>query len=131
MAYDYRHEHAVDLSQLVALFESVGWRERGGNAETLAQAIAGSRWVVTAWHGPKLVGFARAISDGLTTAYVTDVVVSPEHRRRGVATGLMRALLAGRDRIQFVLRARPELHGFYRSLGFDDPVDVLRRPRRS
>jgi len=130
MSIAYRHDHDFDLTLLAALFASVDWTARGGNVITLAKAIAGSRWVVTAWDQDALVGFARAISDGITTAYVTDVVVAPSHRRRGVATGLMHALLDGRDAIQFVLRAEPELHPFYRKLGFGDPDRVLRRPRR-
>ena len=129
MAYVYRHDPDFDLQALVSLFADAGWARRGGNVASLAAVIAGSRWVVTAWHDGALVGFARAISDGVTTAYVTDVVVAREHRRRGVARMLMSQLLAGRDTIQFILRADPDLHPFYRSLGFDDPHHVLRRPR--
>lgn len=130
MAIVFRHDHDFDLVPLAALFASVGWADRGGSVATLARSIAGSRWVVTAWDTGVLVGFARAISDGVTTAYVTDVVVAPTHRRRGIATGLMHAMLDGRDSIQFVLRAEPELQPFYRRLGFDDPDRMLRRPRR-
>jgi GNAT superfamily N-acetyltransferase len=129
MPIAYRHDHDVDLDALVALFRQAGWAHRGGEPALLARVIAGSRWVVTAWDEGALVGFARAISDGVTTAYVTDVVVAETHRRRGIATGLMAQLLHGRDAIQFVLRADPELHPFYRRLGFADPDRVLRRPR--
>lgn len=127
----YRHDHDVDLDALAALFRGVGWGARGGEPRLLAKAIAGSRWVVSAWDEGALVGFARAISDGVTTAYVTDVVVAPSHRRRGIARALMQQLLAGRDHVQFVLRAEPDLHPFYRQLGFGDPDRVLRRPRKS
>lgn len=130
MSVVFRHDHDVDLERLAALFRSVGWGERGGDVPSLARVIAGSRWVVSAWDRGTLVGFARAISDGVTTAYVTDVVVAETYRRRGVATGLMRELLDGRDTIQFVLRADPELHPFYHRLGFGEPDRVLRRPRR-
>lgn len=126
----FRNDHDFELEPLVALFRSAGWQGRGGDAASLAKVIAGSRWVVTAWDDGALVGFARAISDGVTTAYVTDVVVADTHRRRGIGTGLMHQLLEGRDAIQFVLRAEPELRPFYRSLGFGDPDRVLRRPRK-
>lgn len=130
MTIVYRHDHDFDLVSLAALFQSAGWGERGGSVSALAQVIAGSRWVVTAWDEGVLVGFVRAISDGVTTAYVTDVVVAITHRKRGIATGLVQQLLDGRDAIQFVLRAEPELHPFYQRLGFGDPDRMLRRPRK-
>lgn len=126
----FRHDHEVDLDALSVLFRSVGWGARGGDPASLARVLAGSRWVVTAWDEGTLVGFARAISDGVTTAYVTDVVVAPSHRRRGIGTELVQQLLAGRDSIQFLLRAEPALEPLYRKLGFGDPDHVLRRPRR-
>jgi GNAT superfamily N-acetyltransferase len=131
MTVVYRDDRDFDLAPLAALFAEVGWAHRGGSVERLALAIAGSRFVVTAWDGARLVGFARAISDGITTAYVTDVLVAPSHRRRGIATGMMRRLLEGRDALQFLLRSDPELAPFYRTLGFGDPDRVLRRPRRT
>jgi ribosomal protein S18 acetylase RimI-like enzyme len=130
VAYVFRHDHDVDLVLLARLFESAGWARRGGDVLSLAKKIAGSRWVVTAWEAGTLVGFARAISDGVTTAYVTDVVVAPAHRMRGVARELMSQMMAGRDDIQFLLRAEPGLHAFYRSIGFGDPDEVLRRARK-
>ena len=46
---------------------------------------------VGAWHGQELIGFARAVTDGILRAYVEDVIVAPGWRGRGVG----RALLAG------------------------------------
>ncbi len=130
MAISFRHDHDFDLEPLVQLFAAADWGDRGGNLVALAKSIAGSRWVVTAWDAEKMVGFARAISDGVTTGYITDVVVAPSHRKRGVATAMMHAMMDGRDSIQFVLRAEPEMHAFYRRLGFEDPDRLMRRPRR-
>lgn len=129
MPLSYRDDRDVDLAQLGALFRSVGWESRGGDTAKLARIVSGSLWVVTAWQSERLVGFARAISDGVTTAYVTDVMVDPSMRRAGIATELVRRLVADKDDIQFVLRAPPHLHPFYRSLGFGDPTDMLLRRR--
>ena len=128
---DYREGHDVDLVQLAELFRSVGWGPKPGGADALARMVKGSLWVVSAWEGARLVGFVRAMSDGVTTAYVTSVVVAEDVRHRGIATELIRRLLAEKDDVQFVLRADPPLHPFYRSLGFGDPTNVLVRPRRA
>jgi GNAT superfamily N-acetyltransferase len=46
-----------------------------------------------AWYDGQLVGFARAVSDGRFHAYIDDVVVHPDYRRRGVAGMIMDELL--------------------------------------
>jgi N-acetylglutamate synthase-like GNAT family acetyltransferase len=55
------------------------------------------------YHGNVQVGFARAISDYTTFAYLADVFILPEHRGKG----LSKALIA-------TIRAHPELQGLRR-----------------
>ncbi|HEX4451784.1 MAG TPA: GNAT family N-acetyltransferase [Kofleriaceae bacterium] len=97
---------------------------------TLAAQLAGSRWVAHAHVDAKLVGFARAISDGVTTAYVSNVMVDPAYRRRGVGRSLLAALTAGRDGIKFVLHTRTGSRAFYEASGFADAADMMVRDRR-
>src|SRR5262245_38011559 len=46
-----------------------------------------------AYHDGRQVGFGRAVTDLATFAYIADVFVVPEHRGKGVAQRLMRAML--------------------------------------
>jgi predicted GNAT family acetyltransferase len=85
---------------------------------------------MSAWDGDKMVGCARAISDGAFNAYVSGVVVHDDYRGRGIAREMVRRLMVGRDEVLFVLHARAALHSFYKSLGFADAPDMLRRERR-
>ena len=124
-----RDDHDVDLDQLAALFVTAGWHDRAADRERLAAAVHGSRYVVSAWDGPRLVGFARAISDGATNAYVSTVAVLPEYRRRGIGSAVVRRLIDGRDHLTFALHARPEVHPFYEACGFKRDPDMLRRVR--
>src|SRR5512134_2865403 len=101
----YRDTHEVDLDQLTTLFNSVGWERRTVDRDRLAQLVHGSMFVVSAWDGDRLVGFARAISDGATNAYISTVAVLPEYQKRGIGRELIRRLLGGRDHLQFVLHA--------------------------
>jgi GNAT superfamily N-acetyltransferase len=125
----FREGHDVDLDRLAALFASVGWQHRLGDRERLAQLVSGSRYAVSALEGAELVGFARAISDGAFNAYVSTVVVAPSHRGRGLGRGLVRALVEGREHLQFVLHAAEGVHGFYARLGFAPAPDMLWRRR--
>ena len=130
---DYRTSHALDFEQLAALFRSAGWGYRAADPGTLAAMVSGAKYVASAHdteNGDRLVGFARAISDGVTNAYVGSVAVLPEYRGRGIGTEVVRRLLEGHDTVRFVLHARKQVHPFYRKLGFDDAVDFLVRDRK-
>ena len=124
----YRDGHNVDLDQLGELLLTGGWERR--DRARLAQEVAGSRYVVSAWDGSGLVGFARAISDGVRNGYISTVVVRPDYRGKGIGAALISRLLAGKEGIAFVLHARPEVKPFYERSGFSNAPDMMRRPRR-
>jgi GNAT superfamily N-acetyltransferase len=124
---EYRETNDIDLEQLERLTRTAGW-DRG--RDTLARQIEGARWVVSAWDGPRLVGFARAISDGVTNAYVSTVVVDPELRGRGIGRQLIVRLMQDREHVAFVLHARPAVQDFYIKCGFSPAENMMRRPRR-
>ncbi len=73
-----------------------------------------------AFHGLRQVGFARVITDFATVAYIGDVFVIPEHRGRGVAKLLMRAVLSHSDLqgLRRLLLATRDCHGLYSKFGF-------------
>lgn len=73
-----------------------------------------------AFHGQRQVGFARVTTDYATVAYIGDVFVVPEHRRRGVAKLLMRAVLAHPDLqgLRRLLLVTRDAHGLYAQFGF-------------
>ena len=130
MALTYREGHDVDLKQLAALFSSAGWNDRAADRTRLGQQVLGAMFVVSAWEDGSLVGFARAISDGATNAYVSTVAVLPQYQGRGIGRELVRRLTRGRDGIGFVLHARPEVIAFYLKCGFQHADNMLRIPRK-
>ena len=127
----YRDTHEVDLDQLAALFNAVGWERRTADRERLAQLVRGSMYVVSAWESDRLVGFARAISDGAFNAYISTVAVLPEYQKRSIGRELIRRLLDGRGHLQFVLHANDSAYPFYLHLdvGFEPFDQVLARRR--
>ena len=130
MAIVYREGHDVDLDQLATLFNSVGWQGRAVDRARLRQQLAGAMFVVSAWQGDILVGFARAISDGATNAYISTVAVLPAYQGQGIGRELIRRLTSGRQGIQFVLHARRAVKEFYLKCGFEPAEDMMRIPRR-
>ncbi len=68
-------------------------------------------------------GFARAITDRATYAYLGDVFVGDGHRGRGLGKFLVRCVLAHpelRGLRRWAL-ATADAHGLYRRFGFDAP----------
>jgi ribosomal protein S18 acetylase RimI-like enzyme len=123
-----REDRDVDVHQLAALLAAAGMGRRR-DPEHLSAMLAGSRWVVSAWDGDQLVGFARAISDGVSNAYVSHVAVAPSHQRHGVGRQLLEVLLADKPTVKWVLHTSVAGERLYRGLGFVDATRMLVRDR--
>ncbi len=80
----------------------------------------------------RMVGFARAMSDGVALAYLADVYVLPEHRGAGLGVALVTSMIEdgpGRD-FRWMLHTA-DAHGLYTKLGFAAPdATMLERPSR-
>lgn len=118
----------VDVIQLGQLFRDVGF-SRSSDPGSLQAMLDGSRWIVSAWKGDRLIGFCRAVSDGVSNAYLTSVAVTPDHQRQGVGRAMLDRLLAGRPDVKFILHTSPAGRSLYRSVGFLDGTDYMVRPR--
>jgi N-acetylglutamate synthase-like GNAT family acetyltransferase len=70
--------------------------------------------------GDQQVGFARAITDFATMAYIADVFVVPDHRGREVSKMLMRAIVEHPELqgLRRLLLATQDAHGLYAQFGF-------------
>lgn len=125
---EYRDSHDVDLAALSVLRATCEFAAK--DREFLAQQVSGARWVVHAYDGARLVGFCRAISDGVSSAYISSVMVDPVYRRRGIAREMFARLLAGHEDIKFILHTRKEAAAFYAAVGFVPATDMMVRDRR-
>jgi GNAT superfamily N-acetyltransferase len=75
------------------------------------------------YHGTRQVGFARAITDLATYAYLSDVFVVEGYRKRGLSKWLMECVIAHPDLQglrRFALFTR-DAQGLYSRYGFAPP----------
>ena len=114
-------ERAPTVEEYNALRRAVGWK--AFDAGMAAAGLAASLFAVCAEVEGRVVGCARIVGDGAVYFYLQDVIVHPEHQRRGVGAAMMDAMLAFLRRRagdgSFVgLMAAWDASGFYRRYGF-------------
>jgi ribosomal protein S18 acetylase RimI-like enzyme len=110
----------------------VGWPSPP-TVERHLDILRGSDAVVIAIGDGAVVGYATAISDGVLSAFIPLLEVLPAYQHQGIATELMRRLLAQLDHLYMVdVCCDADLEPFYRRLGFNnlDRGMGLRRPEK-
>src|SRR5215218_8391987 len=109
-------QRPIPASAVRDLYYHVGRKEPAREQDTRVALKSGP--AVGAWDGDRLVGFARALSDGHFNAYVEDVMVHEEYRCQGVGKRVVSLLLEQLDNIETVnLYCRAEVVPFYESSG--------------
>lgn len=92
--------------------------DNGRSAGALRRSFEQSQHVSFAREGERVVGMARLLSDGVCNAYLVDVWTASTHRRQGIASAMLQALL---DEVpgQHVGLQTDDAQQLYRSLGFE------------
>lgn len=112
---EYREE------ELLSLYASVGWTAYTQHPETLRAGFANSLFTLGAYDGQTLLGIIRTVGDGHTIALIQDILVFPEHQRKGIGSKLMRAVLERFRNVRQIELATDDIPAniaFYESLGF-------------
>jgi GNAT superfamily N-acetyltransferase len=108
----------IDVDAVHAYLTRSHWAA-GIPRELVARSIAGSL-CFGLFHADRQIGFARVITDEATFAYLADVYVLEEYRRRGLATWMIETVVDD-PRLQglrrFVLVTR-DAHWLYAKFGF-------------
>lgn len=128
---EIRPPTSSDLPAVRKLLSANGWEHRLGDDEWLAALVASSRALVAVEAG-QVVGFVRAVTDGLSNGYLSMLVVADGHRRRGIGSRLVRELMGADRGVTWVLRAsRPGARAFFETLGFRLSADAMELNRGS
>jgi GNAT superfamily N-acetyltransferase len=136
----------IDVDAVHLFLSTESYWGLGRPRERVARAIEGSTRVLGLYAGARSVGdgpveidrskigqqvgFARAVSDGVTVAYLADVYVLGAYRGRGLGLELVREILDGSfGEVRWMLHTA-DAEGLYAKLGFgmgEPPYPLMER----
>ena len=115
----YEFDASVPAAALADLRESVGWNRM--EADLLDSQLKNA-FHLCAFDSEQLVGYAAVVSNGVTDAYIQDVMVHPNYQRQGVGTQLMERILTRLKAeglyMVSVIYGEEALKPFYEKFGF-------------
>lgn len=82
------------------------------------KAFENSHTSIFVYHGGRLIGFGRAISDGVYQAAIYDVAIIPEFQKEGIGTTIIKNIVSRLPSCNFILYTMPGKEDFYRKLSF-------------
>lgn len=94
----------------------------GRSVEQYRISFENSHTVVLAYANDKLIGSARALSDGVCNAYIVDVWTYTPYRKQGIAREMMKRAMEQLQG-QHVYLWTDDMQAFYRAIGMTEATE--------
>lgn len=114
----YQYNETVSAKDLSDLREAVGWNRMESE---YSNPLMTSYYHIAVYEDGKLVGYIDSVSNGVTDAYIQDLMVHPDYQGKGLGTELMNQMIAylKENRIYIISVVFEEsLKPFYDRFGF-------------
>ena len=127
---EIRFVDSWSIDEIVELYRAGGWWKESYDRSLINQMIDGSFIfaVVVDTTIDKAVGMGRVISDGISDAYIQDLVVLPKYRSYGIGKKLVDFLIKqclSKGIVWIGVIAEPGSDKLYRGLGFKPMKDHI------
>ena len=124
MNIEYSIVKEADRDQIISLYRQAGWWTASDDEDiSFVDKIINSTFkFAVAKDNGKIIGMGRAISDGVSDAYIQDVTVDNSYRKKGIGSGIIRLLVKSlkEEKIGWIgLISEPGAESFYNNLGFE------------
>ncbi len=86
----YIYNETVPVKALADLRESVGWNRMENEYKN---PLLTSYCHIAVYEKEALIGYIDCVSNGVTDAYIQDLMVHPDYQGRGIGTDLMKQMI--------------------------------------
>ena len=117
------HPETKNLHDILDLYIAEQWWDGPPLIEPVLEIIKGSHIFIGAFHGEKLIGMGRAISDGVSDAYIQDVTINKNYRNKNLGSLIIKKIIKElkKDKIFWIgLISEKNSHNFYKKIGFSE-----------
>ena len=124
---EIREYRTYNEAEILRLYQSVGWTAYTDHPEVLRKGFENSMLTLAAYEDDQLLGIIRAVGDGYTIVFVQDILVFPEHQRKGIGSALMQSILDRYSHVRQIELATdntPKTIAFYKSMGFRELSEI-------
>ena len=87
---EYKYNEFVSAEALADLRESVGWNRMENE---YSSPLITSFFHIAVYDENQLVGYIDSISNGVTDAYIQDLMIRPDHQGKGIGTALINEMI--------------------------------------
>ena len=84
------------LNKLQKLLDRNAFWAKNRTTDDLKKCLANSDVVVSLWVGNEIVGFGRALTDGIYRGVLWDIVIDKNHQGKGFGSLILRNLLSSK-----------------------------------
>ena len=129
---EYAVDRPVAPEAVADLFRAAGLRRPVDEPERIARMVANASLILSAWHGDRLVGIARSVTDFAFCCYLSDLAIHPEYQRQGIGKELVHRTKAHiGEECMLLLLSVPDAMDYYPHIGMEkiDRAFIIHRSR--
>lgn len=131
MSTEYAPVNREDYEEVRVFLSKNGWAHRVADPERFAKMMQGTGEAIAAWQSGSIVGFGRALCDGVSNGYLSMVVVAEAARGQGIGREIVQRLMGINPEITWMLRAGHGSEGFWSKMGFTTSEIAMERTRQN
>jgi len=108
-----------DPAQLVTLYDGAPWA-KARTVDGIKDMLARTDLAISAWDGPRMIGFGRVLTDYVYRASIWDLIVDSAYQGQEIGTQIMQRILEHPDlkQVELFWLCTRDKQSFYEKLGF-------------
>ena len=109
-------------TELKNLLDRNAFWAKNRDKKSLRRLLNESSVAISLWDGEKMIGFGRALSDGLYRAVLWDIVIDKKYQNKGYGENILNNLLNSKalEKVEKIYIMTTHCQEFYKKQGFKE-----------